>query len=122
MITICGSIKNKEFILKFSEKLQEIGVKCFIPDMRIPKEEVDPCLEREFIYNHFAFIDKSNGILVLNPENRIGTSVLVEIGYCRGQKKPVYFLKATGISEIDCLADKISPTYEEIKKLFLKFN
>ena len=106
-ITICGSIKFFEDMLKAKDRLEELGHAVLMP---IKADGVDYWAEDNstrveakkkfnFISEHMNKIEKSEAILVVNItkgdiENYIGANTFLEIGYAYHRDKKIYFLNS----------------------------
>lgn len=100
-VTISGSYhRHFDHILAVRKKLLALGLGVLHPPTTVP---VNP--KKEFVYlkgeeslppsqienNRLALINRSDGLVVCDPEGYIGASVLLEIGYAHALKKPVIF-------------------------------
>lgn len=99
-ITICGSIKFLDEMLKTREKLDSYHCDVFVP---MPDEDElsgnGLTVENKFniMRDHFNTIHHSDAILVLNYDkngikNYIGSSTLVEIGVAFFLKKKIFLM------------------------------
>lgn len=103
-ITICGSMHFSKEMFEFQKAFEEKGHVCFVPitahDCLVKpelNEDVNFCIEKDTMMDHFNKISDSDAILVLNyPKNGIegyvGGSVLMEIGVARFLKKKIFIL------------------------------
>ena len=105
VVCISASIKFKEKIEEVAEVLKELDIPYILPVMNLPRELETSNMTPKLVADHFAMIDKSESVLVVNPTGYFGTSVKIEIGYARGVGKKIYFLEKTNQPELDCLAD-----------------
>ncbi len=104
-ITICGSIKFMDEMIKVQKKLEKIGFKVYMP---IKAKGVDYWAEDNtervkakkkfgFINEHMDRIEKSDAILVVNItkgkiKNYIGANTFLEMGFAHYRKKKIYVL------------------------------
>jgi hypothetical protein len=95
--------KHTAHVRETSSKLTELGIPHLLP---IEGEFADSEIPR-LVEDHFAKIDESDAVLVVNPDGYFGNSVKIEIGYAKGAAKKVFFMKETGAPELDCIADAI---------------
>lgn len=115
ILTLCGSMKFAKQTFDISKKLEDLGhkalyatdLKFFIDDEgkkdredNFTKNEITQEVKESWakpMLDHFALIDNSDAILVLNFEkkgikNYIGSSSFVEMYYAWGMGKTVYLL------------------------------
>lgn len=92
VITLCGSIRFMDTILKMHEELELEG-NVVIGIVQHVREE-DYTLEEEDILdvNHKIKIDMSNEIFVVNVDGYIGKSTRSEIEYAKEQGKVIKYL------------------------------
>lgn len=103
-ITICGSMQFESKMTEFKRELEERRHTVFKPNSVEGHaygvgEDLDENakLKRGFIDEHFAKIDKSEAILVVNEAKKgvdgyIGGNTLVEIGYAYSQGLDIFLL------------------------------
>ncbi len=108
-IAVCGSLTFYKEIREAQKKLEALGHRALVPkSIRLIEEEgyikpktVSERLAAEakyhFISEHFAKVEQSDAILVVNPENHgipgyIGGNTFLEIGVAFYLKKKIYFL------------------------------
>lgn len=94
IITICGSLKFKNEMMKVAEKLALEG-NCIITPV-YPTEE-NYTRTDEQIENlkkaHFKKIDLSDAIYIVNVNNYIGESTKLEIEYAKSKNKEIIYLE-----------------------------
>lgn len=89
-------------------KLETQGLTAFVPSgvydtsknesyMKTDEEKITVKIEHNLIREHFAYIKKSDAILVLNYEKKgiagyIGGNTFLEMGYAFGLEKKIYVL------------------------------
>lgn len=92
-ITICGSAKNHEYILKLDIALQESGFYVFtFPDARhLFKPDMSPDVQTlmaaGLTYDHFEKIKLSDIVLFANLDGYMGNSATLELGVAIGNSK-----------------------------------
>lgn len=104
-ITICGSIKFYDDMLKAQKGLEKLKHHVLMPTKaegvdywaEDNKTRIEAQKKFEFINEHLNKIDKSDAILVVNItkkeiENYIGANTFLEMGYAYHQKKKIYIL------------------------------
>lgn len=96
IITLCGSTRFKEKFMEVQKQLTLKGyivlsVGCFghSGDDEVWEDNVKQQLDKM----HFAKIDLSNAIYVINPEGYIGESTRREIAYAKSQNKQIFYLE-----------------------------
>ncbi|HET7099078.1 MAG TPA: hypothetical protein VFI61_02500 [Patescibacteria group bacterium] len=102
-VTISGSFrKHLEYILKIRKQLVENSIEVLSPRFTEPKnpgeefvvfsgEEGASPLELE--RHHLDSIDKSDTLIVCDPEGYVGASALIEIGYAQKLGKRIIFVE-----------------------------
>lgn len=94
IITICGSLKFKNEMMKVAEKLALEG-NCIITPV-YPTEEKYTRTDEQ-IENlkkaHFKKIDLSDAIYIVNVNNYIGESTKLEIEYAKSKNKEIIYLE-----------------------------
>lgn len=96
VITICGSLKFMEEIIKQSEKLELEG-NCVLSIIYPTKTDKDSYTEEQLKLLgilHKQKIDMSDGIFVVNVNGYIGESTRSEIAYAKKNKKEIMYLEA----------------------------
>ncbi len=102
-ITICGSIKFYDDMLKVKAKLEELGHEVLMPTKakgvdywaKDNKARVEVKRRFEFVKKHLDKIEQSGAILVVNAtkndiKNYIGANTFLEMGYAYYRKKKIY--------------------------------
>lgn len=105
IITICGSIKFYDDMLKAQRELEKLDHKVLMPakvqEIDYWEEDntkkVEAKKKFELIGEHMDKIEKSDAILVVNVtkkdiENYIGANTFLEMGYAHYRKKKIYTL------------------------------
>lgn len=109
VITICGSMRYLDQMLEEANRLSERGFIVLMPFVAYIKpgeQEGNPV--KEMLDNmHFAKIDMSHGIYVVDVDNYIGESTTNEIKYAMGHGKSVNF-RVGPISRYPILTDSMS--------------
>ncbi len=103
-ITICGSIKLLNEMIKIKKELEGIGIEAQLPHnaekyAKIKNITETPYPERKnfFIKTHFDKIKDCDAILVINIEknglkNYIGGNTFLEMGFAFTLGKPIFLL------------------------------
>ncbi len=101
-ITICGSMQFEPRMAELTEALRQRGYEVDKPDIaegHVYGDNLDANagLKRGFIDEHFAKIDTSEAILVVNEakngiDNYIGGNTLIEIAYAYSQGLDIFLL------------------------------
>lgn len=93
VITICGSLKFKNEMMKIAEKLALEG-NCVITPVYPTEENYTRTDEQiENLKNaHFKKIDLSDAIYVTNVNGYIGESTKLEIEYAKSKSKEIIYL------------------------------
>jgi hypothetical protein len=86
-VTICGSMRYYQQMLQCAEKLTMQG---FLVDM--PFCTKDGIIDTNLDAMHFAKIDRSDCIFVVNTAGYVGASTRNEILYATAKHKQVYYL------------------------------
>lgn len=93
VITVCGSLKYKDEMMKISEKVELQG-NCVITPIYPTRQNKDDYTEEEFkIFNkvHKEKIKISDAILVVNVDNYIGSSTASEIEFAKSLNKEIIY-------------------------------
>ena len=92
IITICGSLKFKQEMMKVAEKMTFAG-HCVLTPLFIENSDIQPTPEQmqKLKQSHFCKIDLSDAILVVNVDNYIGESTRSEIEYATQKGKKVLY-------------------------------
>lgn len=110
-ITICASSSFKKEMLKYQNKLNQLGHEAIVHPIykelvegrannlleRIDREHGAVKKQYDFIRWYFNSIKESDAILVINftkknIENYIGANTFLEIGYAHGMNKKIYLI------------------------------
>ena len=101
-ITICGSIQFEPTMAQLAEELRHRGYEVDKPNVAEGRAygdnlDANASLRRNFIDEHFAKIDTSEAILVVNETKRgidhyIGGNTLIEIAYAYSQGLDIFLL------------------------------
>lgn len=100
-ITICGSMAHKLRMKELFDELEKRGYEVDIPDIeegRVRTElDKDIKLKQKYINDHFAKIDSSEAILVVNDEKKgipgyVGGNTLIEMARAYGQGLDIFLL------------------------------
>ena len=88
VITICGSLKFQDEIMKVAEKMALDG-NCILTSTYPVLENIQITEEQltELNESHFKRIELSDAILVVNINNYIGNSTTLEIEYAKKIEK-----------------------------------
>ena len=94
VITICGSLKFKNEMMKVAEQLS-LGGNCVITPVYPTEDNYTRTAEQiENLKNaHFKKIDLSDAIYVINVNGYIGKSTKLEIEYAKSNKKEILYLE-----------------------------
>ena len=92
IITLCGSLKFQEEMMKVAEKMTLEGNCILTPVYPVLKnyKRTDEQLET-FKEAHFRRIELSDAILVINVNNYIGNSTSLEIEYAKKLGKEIIY-------------------------------
>lgn len=106
-VVICGSMKFAKEMQEWRILLEQSGFRVFVPgglsDLKSYKESgshkeaVKRKIENDYINEHYRFIKKSDGILVINHDkndisNYIGGNTLMEIGFAFTMNRDIFLL------------------------------
>jgi hypothetical protein len=103
VITLCGSLKFQEEMMKVAEKMALEGYCILTPVYPVSKniKRTDEQLEK-LKQSHFKRIELSDAIFVVNVDNYIGNSTKQEIEYAQKLGKEVlYYNKWSGAIKND---------------------
>lgn len=92
IITVCGSLKFKNEIMKFTEKMTLEGNVCL--SIVYPTRDTKDYTEKEkevFSRMHKERIKLSDAILVVNVDNYIGNATASEIEYAKSLNKEIIY-------------------------------
>ena len=94
MITICGSTKYKDAFIEWNKKLTLTGCLVFTVGSFLHSGDDDVTVEQKAALDvlHYAKIDRSDSILVLNVNDYIGESTRREIAYAEWHDKTIRYL------------------------------
>lgn len=93
IITVCGSLKFKDEIMKISEKLELEG-NCMLCPIYPTRSDKDAYTEEELEMLgkvHKEKIKISDAILVVNVDNYIGNSTKKEVEYAKSLNKEIIY-------------------------------
>lgn len=123
-ITVCGSIKFMDEMIKTQVKLEKMGFVVFMPIKakgvdywaKDNTERVKAKKKFGFISEHMDRIEKSDAILVVNVtkgkiKNYIGANTFLEMGFAHYRKKKIYILNP--LPKQDYIIDELL-TFEPI--------
>ena len=89
IITICGSMKFKDIMLKEYDRLSNKGYIVFLPILNLDTENNN---DSEFSLNlHKQKIDLSDIVYIINEDNYIGKSTSKELEYAKLKNKVIMF-------------------------------
>ena len=91
VITVCGSMKFKEEMVKVAHEFALKGNCVLFPLMELSKEKIT---KKEILYlkeAHFKRIELSDIVIVVNKDNYIGESTKDEIDYAINLGKEVIY-------------------------------
>lgn len=96
VITLCGSMRFREYFIEAQRKLSLEGNIVLLPVMH-PHHHFDENYDPEYIDQllidmHNEKMDMSDEIFVVNPAGYIGESTRREINYAISKGKPVKYL------------------------------
>ena len=92
VITICGSMRYKKEMMEVAEKFALRGYCILTPIYQVTENIIINKQQKELLKNeHFKRIEMSDSILVLNIENYIGESTLLEINYAKKLNKEILY-------------------------------
>ena len=94
VITICGSTRFKEQILKAAHDLTLSNHVVFTPNVFIQADDENLTTEQKIMLDnlHREKIEMSDAIFVVNVDGYIGESTYGEIDWATRKKKEIYFL------------------------------
>lgn len=97
-ITICGSMAHVAMMQEAAETLRQHGHSVVVPEPIVANgREITVDDKRRAIDRHFAAIDASDAVLVVNQpkhgiDGYIGSNTLMEIAHAYANKIPIYLL------------------------------
>lgn len=96
IITICGSVKFKDEMLRIRNSLvPDIWV--MLPEnVEVDIQRIDADVKSKMDSLHFRKIEMADEVLVVNIGGYIGQSTAMEITYAKSLGKPVKFLYPDG--------------------------
>ena len=103
-VVICGSTRFKAEIREFAEKLKELGVLVYEPNLCSGYDKVSE-LDKKFLamgltYDHFRKMKMADVVYVYNKDGYAGVSTNMEIGFAVAIDKPIYVLEEEKDEEI----------------------
>lgn len=124
VITLCGSMKNKDAIDEWANKLVNAGYIVLRPMRRYPSSKSEtPIVINNLHACHKWKMDHADIIVIINPDGYFGTDTAREIVYANIAEKPVYFLDPPSVQaksalygylEFECLT-----FYKQIERDYL---
>lgn len=96
IITVCGSVRFANEMLKFRDEQHNMGSWVLLPEnMELDVQQIDAEVKQKMDILHFRKIELADEILIWNRELYIGESTSREIEYAHLLHKPVYFLESS---------------------------
>ncbi|UZE94017.1 MAG: hypothetical protein IB618_00365 [Candidatus Pacearchaeota archaeon] len=114
-ITICCSKKYFPEIQKFLGSLNDSKNEFLTPDLNF-MGEINETTKRKLSDVHHEKIRSSDAIYIYNPNNEIGRSTNLEMGFAIALNKKIFAFKKIGEPGLDCFIEKLL-TLEELTKL-----
>lgn len=124
IITLCGSMKNKDVIDEWANKLVNAGYIVLRPMRRDPSSKSETLVDIDnLLACHKWKMDHADIIVVINPDGYFGMDTAGEIVYATRAEKPVYFLDPPSVQaksalygylESECLT-----SYKQIERDYL---
>lgn len=94
IITICGSLKFTDEMMKEAQKYSLNGFCVFTPIYPVDKNVIISKEQLQLLKEeHFKKIELSDSILVINKNNYIGESTKLEIEYAKSLNKEIIYYK-----------------------------
>lgn len=92
VITLCGSLKFKNEMMKIAEELSLKG-NCILTPVYPVNEKKERTTEelKKLKEAHFKRIDFSDAIYVVNVNDYIGESTKIEIEYAKSKGKEIFY-------------------------------
>jgi len=89
LVTICSSMKFRYEIRQLRRILKEHKISFYYPQIILgqSKRGISPVIKKRLTMNFLHKIDNSDILYILNINDYIGNSVLLEIGYAFAKKK-----------------------------------
>lgn len=108
VITVCGSTRFKDEIMKVARDLTLAGHIVLAPFVFHHAEEVDLTVEQKIALDnlHKEKINMSDAIFVVNVDGYVGESTFGEIDWASRMKKEIYFLIEPEAGEEETADDK----------------
>jgi hypothetical protein len=105
-ITISSSIRFRAEIVRALGGFEALGIGAEFPNLGtdFPEDGISIDTVRSLQSDHFAAIDSSDALYVINPDGYIGLSVTLEIGYALGQRVPIYFMERPNLQELEAVS------------------
>jgi nucleoside 2-deoxyribosyltransferase len=125
-VVVCASKKYKDQVKVFCQKLTDLGVMVYEPNIQ------EPVMESDFIQSkhitktvfkgltleHFDWVRKADVCFLYNFNDYMGASMTMELGYATALGKPIFALAdKTGDPCRDALIDRVAETPEALAKL-----
>ena len=93
IVTICGSMRFSNDIMKIATELETDEGYCVIQPVYNSENKVfNDCEMQNIIKSHYKKIDISDAIFVVNVGGYIGKSVAEEIEYAKKHNKEILYL------------------------------
>ena len=84
-VAFCGSFRFRDTMKRAAIALASHGIECLVPTpVDDPRTGVMGCFDR---------IDRSDAVLLIDPEGYVGRSVAADLGYAFARNKPIYALE-----------------------------
>ena len=94
VITVCGSVRFKEGMLKYREEQHKIGNWVLLPEnMDIDIQKIDTRVKELMDGLHLSKITCADIVLIWNQDDYIGESTKAELKYAIGMRKEIEFLE-----------------------------
>ncbi len=117
-------MRNKEIVRTTIGKLRLLEIEGLFPNIDYePRNHEVGLTQEEIDYltkEHFKSIKNSDAIYFIVPNNYMGTSCKLELGYARALSKPIYFSGKMNDVALDVICKKVISLHE-LKKLKNEF-
>lgn len=112
IITLCGSMKNKDAIDEWANKLVNAGYIVLRPMRRDPSSKSETPIVIDNLHAcHKWKMDHADIIVVINPDGYFGMDTAGEIVYASRAKKPIYFLDPPSVQANSALYGYLESEY-----------
>jgi hypothetical protein len=96
-VVICGSTRFVSEIREFAQKLKELGVLVYEPNLYSGYDKVSEP-DKKFLamgltHDHFRKMKMADVVYVYNKDGYVGVSTNMEIGFAVAIDKPIYVLE-----------------------------